>query len=84
MFEYKIQKAWEEYHEDMGLGRILLFIALYNSFLFFLSGTVFGSFEVRALYPILLAVCFYALRPHIKRLDPRWKFFFITEAILLV
>ena len=74
MFEYKIQKAWEDYHEDMGLGRILLFIAFYNTFLFFLSGTVFKAFQVRALYPILFAACFYGLRPKIKQFSPTVKF----------
>ena len=74
MFEYKIQRAWDNYREDMGLGRILLFLAFYNTFLFFLSGTAFGTYQVRALYPALLSIAFFAMRPLVIRLDSKYKF----------
>lgn len=74
MFEYKIQRAWEDYRKDMGLGRILLFLAFYNTFLFFLSGTAFGAFRLRALYPALFSLGFFALRPWVIKLPHRFKF----------
>ena len=63
MFEYRIQQAWENYRADFGLGRLTLFIAFYNTFLFFLSGLFFGGFQVLALYPVAFAMIFYLLRP---------------------
>jgi len=62
VFEYKIQKAWEEYKLDYGLGRSLLLVSCYNLFLFFLSITSLGGMRVEALYPIVVAFLFYFLR----------------------
>lgn len=62
MFEYRIQKAWENYHLDFGLGRILLFISFYNTFLFFVGGIVYGSFRIAALFPVILALVFFHFR----------------------
>ncbi len=74
MFEYKIQESWENFRQDMGLGRILLFLAFANTFLFFLSGTVFHAFQMRALYPVLFSLSFFALRPLVIKADPKIKF----------
>lgn len=74
MFEYKIQESWENYRQDMGLGRILLFLAFANTFLFFLSGTLFGAFQIRALYPVLFSLGFFAVRPFVIKADPVVKF----------
>jgi len=75
MFEYRIQEAWDDYKSDMGLGRVLLFLAFYNLFLFFLSGFSFGGFRFDALYPIFIAFIFYFLRPRIKSLNDTALFF---------
>lgn len=67
MFEYRIQEAWENYRADFGLGRLTLFVAFYNTFLFFLSGLFFGGFQLMALYPVGFAMIFYLLRPRFVR-----------------
>lgn len=74
MFEYQIQQAWEDYRKDLGLGRMMLWLAFYNLFLFFLSGFVFNGFTILALYPIGVAFIFYFLRPKILKLDQKWIF----------
>lgn len=65
MFEHKIQKAWENYRGDFGLGRIVLFIAFFNTFLFFISGLAFNKFQFLALAPVVVAFIFYFLRPKV-------------------
>ena len=82
MFEYKIQQAWEKYREDFGLGRIALFICFFNTFLFFLSGLVFEEFQIRALYPIMIALIFYFFRKKIIEKGP--LFLFICNSIPLI
>jgi hypothetical protein len=74
MFEYRIQKAWEEYKLDLGLGRILLFLAFYNLFLFFISGVIFSHFKTEALWPVVIAFIFYFLRPKLIELPTRVLF----------
>lgn len=74
MFEANIQKAWEDYRKDMGLGRMLLWLAFYNLFLFFLSGFVFNGFKILALYPVGVAFIFYFLRPKLIQLDHKVLF----------
>lgn len=83
MFEYKIQQAWDQYKEDMGLGRILLFLAFYNLFLFFLSGFLFSGFMSQALYPIYLAFLFYFLRPYLLRLSTKVLFWLNTIPVTI-
>ncbi len=83
MFEYKIQQAWEQYKKDMGLGRILLFLAFYNLFLFFLSGVVFGGFMKEALWPVVLAFLFYFLRPHLLKLKNSTLFWLNTIPVTI-
>lgn len=73
MFEYRIQQAWDNYRADFGLGRLTLFIAFYNTFLFFLSGLFFGGFQVMALYPVAFAMVFYLLRPKFVRFKDTTK-----------
>lgn len=83
MFEYKIQQAWEQYKEDMGLGRILLFLAFYNLFLFFISGILFTRFMPQALWPIVLAFIFYFLRPYLLRLNSKVLFWLNTIPVTI-
>ncbi len=73
MFEYKIQKAWEEYRLDFGLGRGLLLISCYNLFLFFLSASTLGGARVEALYPVYIALLFYFFRVKIIKLPQIYK-----------
>lgn len=76
MFEYKIQQAWDRYKSDFGLGRIVLFICFFNSFLFFISGIAFGQFQLLALIPIVLSLIFYFFRSKIVKSSNNWKLFF--------
>tara|TARA_Y100000780_G_scaffold220150_1_gene227154 strand:- start:81994 stop:82929 length:936 start_codon:yes stop_codon:yes gene_type:complete len=73
VFEYNIQKAWEQYKLDYGLGRNLLLISCYNLFLFFLSITTLGGMRMEALYPIYVAFLFYFLRSKILKLGDAYK-----------
>lgn len=68
MFEYQVQKAWDHFKDDFGIGRNALFVMFFNTLLFFLSGTAFGYFNIRALYPVAIALLFYLLRPRIIKL----------------
>lgn len=82
MFEYKIQQAWEKYREDFGLGRIALFICFFNTFLFFLSGLGFGEYQLRALYPVGIALFFFFIRSKVVRKGP--LLLFIANAIPMI
>jgi membrane-associated phospholipid phosphatase len=62
MFEYRIQRAWEIYQPDFGLGRLALFICFYNTFLFFLSGVFFKQFVLLALVPVPICLVFFYYR----------------------
>lgn len=73
MFEYKIQKAWEEYKLDFGLGRSLLLISCYNLFLFFLSFSLIGVLQLESLIPIIVAFLFYFLRSKIVLFRDTYK-----------
>lgn len=73
MFEYKIQKAWEDYKTDFALGRSLLLISMYNTFLFFLYAIWAGGYRREALIPIIFALIFYFLRPSVIKLRPTFK-----------
>lgn len=68
MFEYSIQKAWDSYHKDFGIGRIMLFVAFYNTFLFWLSGFFYERFRLLALLPAVVAFVFFLIRPKILKL----------------
>jgi hypothetical protein len=74
MFEYAIQKAWEEQRSDMGAGRLGIFICFYNAFLLFFSVVFLGVIPLLALYPIGLALIFFFLRPKISRASSLTKF----------
>lgn len=82
MFEFSVQKAWEQYHQDMGLGRIAIVIALFNCFLFFL-GLFIGGVRMLALAPVLLSVLYIYFRPQFLKLDPLWQFVTATIPITL-
>lgn len=53
---------------------MLLWLAFYNVFLFFLSGVVFNGLSVLALYPLGIALIFYFLRPKIVMLQRPYIF----------
>lgn len=74
MFEYRIQKAWENYTRDFGLGRILLFISFYNTFLFFSVGFMHDSWRVAAFFPVGLSLIFIFFRKKVIAKGPLWVF----------
>lgn len=74
MFEAKIQRAWEGYQEDYGLSRLLLILAFYNLFLFFISGIVYHQFQRLALLPIILVFPFVFYRKKYHHLPAPFKF----------
>ncbi|MCO4793005.1 MAG: phosphatase PAP2 family protein [Bacteriovoracaceae bacterium] len=76
MFEYKIQKAWENYHRDFGLGRILLFISFYNTFLFFTVGLMHDSWRVAAFFPVGISLVFIYFRRKVIRKGPLYVFIY--------
>lgn len=81
MFEYRIQKAWNDYEKDCAFGRIILFICFFNIFFFFISFVAFGEIIFSALLPVTLSGVFYLLREKIvKRGVP---FAFALAAIYL-
>lgn len=82
MFEFSIQKTWDEYHKDMGLGRIVLLIALFNTFLFFV-GILMGGIRTTALLPVIVAILYIFFRPRFLKLGPLWQFIWATLAILI-
>lgn len=74
MREYVIQRGWENYAEDFGLSRILLFVTCYNVFLLFIAIVFFHTFDIFLLLPILLSILFFSLRSSIILLKPRHIF----------
>ncbi|OUR97203.1 hypothetical protein A9Q84_12820 [Halobacteriovorax marinus] len=58
MFEYKLQRSWEKYQEDFGLGRISLFVSFFNLFIFLYSLLFYGEMKLLFLVPILLTFLF--------------------------
>ena len=73
MFEYRIQKAWENYKEDFGLGRILIFQAFVNLFFFFISFIFFGGPDGLALLPVVISLIVLFFRPAILRANDLTK-----------
>ncbi len=70
MFEHKIQKAWDNYLSDFGLGRIILFICFFNLFILFLGIVITGELLHFSIYPVVLSLVFYFIRPRIIKLRP--------------
>jgi membrane-associated phospholipid phosphatase len=67
MFEYHIQKAWENYKQDFGLGRLLIFQSFINLFFFFISFAFFNGPDGLALFPVVLSLVILFFRPAILR-----------------
>jgi hypothetical protein len=63
MFEYRIQKAWENYKVDFGLGRLLIFQSFVNLFFFFISFLFFKGPDGLALFPVVLSLVVLFFRP---------------------
>ncbi|TNF31343.1 MAG: hypothetical protein EP319_02460 [Deltaproteobacteria bacterium] len=76
MFEYKIQRAWDNYSRDFGLGRILVFISIFNAFLFFSVGLMYGSWRFAAFFPVGLALIFIFFRRKVISKGPLWIFIY--------
>lgn len=68
MFEWKIQKGWEEYRRDFGLGRLALATSIFNTFLFAISFFMGGPL-LEAIYPVLFSLIFFLLRERIAKLS---------------
>lgn len=87
MFEWKIQKGWEEYRRDFGLGRIAMATSIFNTFLFALSYFMVGSLLLEAIYPVLFSLIFFFFRDRISNLRPLTIFIInaipVTITILL-
>lgn len=69
MFESEIQKAWDRYYEDFGLGRILLFICFFNLSVFVYIALISGVFYFPSLYPLVFSLTFYSLRRKLIKLS---------------
>lgn len=82
LFEYKIQEAWDDYKTDFGLGRISLYICLYNAFLFFFAWVFLGHIVPLALIPIVISSFFYFFRSHVIKKDN--LFIFCMNSIPLI
>jgi len=67
MFEYRIQKSWENYKQDFGLGRLLIFQSFINLFFFFISFAFFNEPDGLALFPVVLSLVILFFRPAIIR-----------------
>jgi len=83
MFEYKIQNAWDNYIRDFGLGRIILFICFFNTFLLFLGVYLTGKLLLLSLYPILLSLVFFFIRPKLIKLKAVYIFLINTIPITI-
>jgi hypothetical protein len=74
MFEYKLQRSWENYREDLGLGRISLFVSFFNLFMFLFSLLFYGEMKLQFLVPIILSFIFSFFSHQIKLLSNKYKF----------
>lgn len=83
MKEFQIQSAWENYKEDFGLGRILLFVTAYNLFLFITALTYFSHFYFYFVLPIIFNFLFIVYRPLILRIKRRKLIFFMFVPMLI-
>lgn len=53
MFEYKLQKSWENYKQDLGLGRITLFVGFFSIFLFLFTLIFLQELRYSFLFPVV-------------------------------
>lgn len=84
MEEYIVQKAWDDYRKDYGLGRLMLFIASFNALFFFLSGLHFGEFRLLAIFPSFIAMVFFWLRPKLLKISTVYFFMIACTLIGLI
>jgi membrane-associated phospholipid phosphatase len=82
VFEYSIQKAWEEYHKDMGLGRIAILVGSFN-LLFFVIGIFIGVVRPLALAPVVLALVYILMRAKFLKLPVLLQFILAMVPIIL-
>jgi hypothetical protein len=54
VFEYKLQKSWDNYQRDFGLGRIGLFVSLFCFFLFLFTLIFYSQARYSFLLPVVL------------------------------
>ncbi|WP_127715957.1 phosphatase PAP2 family protein [Halobacteriovorax sp. HLS] len=57
MFEYKLQKSWDNYRDDFGLGRISLIICFFCLFIFIYSLVFLNDARFSSLIPIVIVYC---------------------------
>lgn len=74
MFEWKIQKGWEEYRRDFGLGRVAITTCFLNTFLFAIGSFAFGGLVIEALFPVIVSLIFFQVRERITQLRPHQIF----------
>ena len=70
MFFRNVQISWKHYESDWGLGRNVLFIIVFNVFLFLFGmfysyGREFNALILLTLIPLLLGASYYFVRPHL-------------------
>jgi len=70
MFEWKIQKGWDEYRRDFGLGRLALATSVFNTFLFAISFSMIGIAVLEAFYPVVFSMIFFLFRDRIAKYRP--------------
>lgn len=83
MFESRVQDAWDDYKNDLALGRILIWLTCYNLFLFFLSSLFFHTIKLLALFPVFVAFFFFFFRPKIIKIKKYYLFCFNIFLIAL-
>jgi hypothetical protein len=83
MREFIVQRAWDNFHRDLGLGRIQAFIMGYNSFLFTTSIVFFGTFDLYFLIPVFVGITFFSFYRKFIRWRPHKKFLFMFVPMLL-
>jgi hypothetical protein len=74
MFEYKLQKAWERYVEDFGLGRISLFMCFFCIFLLIFTFVFHSEFRAGFVIPIILVYVTTFFNEKFIKLNDLWKF----------
>ncbi|EQC44904.1 phosphatase PAP2 family protein [Bacteriovorax sp. Seq25_V] len=78
MFESKIQKAWQDYRGDFGLGRIGLWVSLFEVFIFFICLLFFEAIIIEPLLPVILILFLISLEAYIHRLRNVHRFLINT------
>lgn len=82
MFGINIQKAWENYLDDYGMGRNLLVITFYFALMFFLSIFALNHLELSCLLPLPIAMVFFFFRDKIVK--SRSIVIFLVNAALVI